>query len=139
MTGLNSLNNLTCLSLQSNRLKQIEGLEDLKNLDELYLSENMITKIENLNNNIKLQTLDVAQNKVQVIDNVAHLAELQELWLNDNHIGDWSSIEKLTANTKLATIYLERNPLATDPAYRRKITLSLPWLTQIDATLCQRH
>lgn len=59
------------------------------------------------------------------------------LQLNDNQIADWSSIEYLQQNKKLATIYLERNPLASDPAYRRKLKLTLPSLQQIDATLCR--
>jgi hypothetical protein len=30
--------------------------------------------------------------------------------------------------------YFERNPLAVETAYRRKLKLTLPGLTQIDAT-----
>lgn len=56
--------------------------------------------------------------------------------MNDNEVSDWSSVETLAANKKLSTVYLERNPVANDPAYRRKIKLLIPWLNQIDATLC---
>jgi protein phosphatase 1 regulatory subunit 7 len=35
------------------------------------------------------------------------------------------------------TVYLERNPLAEDPAYRRKLAMALPSLKQIDATMCR--
>jgi protein phosphatase 1 regulatory subunit 7 len=34
-------------------------------------------------------------------------------------------------------VYLEANPLAQDAAYRRKLKLIVPTLTQIDATLCR--
>jgi len=44
----------------------------------------------------------------------------------------------LTANKKLQTVYLEHNPITKDPNYRRKIMLLLPWLEQLDATLCKR-
>lgn len=56
--------------------------------------------------------------------------------LNDNQISDWKNVENLRA-LSLKTIYLERNPIAKDPAYRRKLMLILPTLIQIDATLCR--
>lgn len=31
-------------------------------------------------------------------------------------------------------MYLERNPLQRDPQYRRKVTLALPSVRQVDAT-----
>ena len=57
--------------------------------------------------------------------------------INDNNISDWTCIEKLGVLTKLTTVYLERNPVAEDPAYRRKLKMLIPSLTQIDATLCR--
>lgn len=56
--------------------------------------------------------------------------------LNDNKIAEWSCIQPLGQMKTLATIYLERNPVAADPAYRRKLKMMIPSLTQIDATLC---
>ena len=44
-------------------------------------------------------------------------------------------MEQLSAATQLQTVYLERNPLANDVNYRRKLKMALPSLTQIDATL----
>lgn len=38
---------------------------------------------------------------------------------------------------KLETIYLEHNPISKDSAYRRKMKLIMPWITQIDATLAR--
>lgn len=46
-------------------------------------------------------------------------------------------LESLTHNRKLVTVYLEHNPLASDIQYRNKVKLVLPWLQQIDATLCR--
>jgi protein phosphatase 1 regulatory subunit 7 len=59
------------------------------------------------------------------------------LQLNDNLVGDWTSVQNLTSNKKLVTVYLEHNPVANDPSYRRKLKIMLPWLSQIDATLCR--
>lgn len=57
--------------------------------------------------------------------------------LNDNQISDWASIDALKENKSLATIYLERNPVARDIQYRKKLKLALPHLQKIDATLCR--
>jgi protein phosphatase 1 regulatory subunit 7 len=59
------------------------------------------------------------------------------LQLNDNLVDDWASVQSLTSNKKLVTVYLEQNPVAKDPSYRRKLKIMLPWLSQIDATLCR--
>ena len=54
---------------------------------------------------------------------------------NDNQISDWKDIDQLAGAKQLQTVYLERNPVAKDVSYRRKLKLALPSLTQIDATL----
>jgi protein phosphatase 1 regulatory subunit 7 len=59
------------------------------------------------------------------------------LQLNNNLVDDWTSVQNLTSNKKLVTVYLEQNPVANDPSYRRKLKIMLPWLSQIDATLCR--
>lgn len=155
--NLDQLVNLECLSLQSNRIVKIENLDKLINLTELYLSENGIEKIENLDHNKQLDTLDLAKNRIKVIENVGHLQCLEEFWvsiasfiwgpefdgkhfllqMNDNSVSDWSCVNALAANKKLATVYLERNPIASDGTYRNKLKLAVPWLTKIDATLCR--
>lgn len=57
--------------------------------------------------------------------------------MNDNAVSDWNCVTVLAQNKKLATVYLERNPLAGDATYRNKLKLAVPWLTKIDATLCR--
>lgn len=58
--------------------------------------------------------------------------------MNNNEIEDWSTLESLTVNKNLRTVYLEHNPITDNPNYRRKVMLLLPWLEQLDATLCKR-
>lgn len=94
-------------------------------------------EIEGLQCNLKLQTLDLAVNKIKMIRNVAHLVDLEELWMNDNEVEDWDNLNQLSNNKKLNTIYLDHNPLAINTMYRTKVKLALPWLKQIDATLCK--
>jgi len=57
--------------------------------------------------------------------------------MNDNQIADWSTINKLSQNPKLAAVYLEHNPISKDIQYRKKLKLALPKLIKIDATLCR--
>ena len=62
---------------------------------------------------------------------------------NDNKVANWDDLKELESIKKLATVYLERNPIyydqdgKPDPNYRRKIMLALPHIQQIDATLCK--
>lgn len=57
--------------------------------------------------------------------------------MNDNQVNDWNNVDILKEMKSLETIYLEHNPISKDSAYRRKIKLILPWITQIDATLAR--
>lgn len=127
--------NLECLSLQCNRVVRIENLSELINLSELYLSENGIEIIEGLEKNTNLETLDLAKNRIKKIENVNQLRNMQEFWINDNQIDDWKCLDNLKDNEKLETVYLERNPIAADVQYRKKVMLAIPWLQKIDATL----
>lgn len=136
---MDKLINLECLSLQCNRIVKIENLDKLVSLTELYISENGIEKIENLEHNIKLETLDLAKNRVKKIENIGHLHLMSEFWLNDNEIEDWKCINALKTNEALETVYFERNPIANDIQYRKKLILAIPWLQKIDATLCTTH
>lgn len=106
------------------------------NLEELYISHNGIEEIEGLDNLTNLKTLDLASNRIKRIKNVSHLVNLEEFWFNDNQLDSWEDLDQFKNCTKLQTVYLERNPIWRDTAYRRKVKLALPTVTQIDATLC---
>ena len=72
-----------------------------------------------------------------MIGGLSTLSALEEIWLNDNLVEDWAQLNGMSSSTKLATVYLERNPIQKDVNYRRKIKMALPTLTQIDATMCR--
>ena len=56
--------------------------------------------------------------------------------MNNNKVDDWRDIDDhLTPLVNLKTVYFEHNPIASDSQYRRKLKLSVPSLTQIDATM----
>ena len=89
------------------------GMEDLVQLEQVYFQQNFITKISGLENLKNLEILDLALNKLSVLENLESQAEsLDELWVNDNQISDWSSIEYLGKTLKnLNNIYMAVNPV----------------------------
>ncbi len=101
---------------------------------------------------MNLTTLDLANNQIKKLENVCHLVNLEEFWVNEiynrisgellssiqfnhNSFEDWSALSELKNMKRLRTVYFEGNSISTDPQYRRKIQLTLPSVTQIDATL----
>ena len=66
------------------------------------------------------------------------LPALKELWLNDNPIASFDSVETLAFVAPLLDVlYLERSPLQrAEPLYRKRIKELIPTLTQIDAEEC---
>ena len=148
------------LSIQSNRITKLENLDALENLEELYISHNGLTRIEGLDSNLKLATLDIAGNRIREVENVKHLSKMEEFWVseslvvltrqklnyvrpgqqaNDNDIQDINQIDEQLGPDhmpSLSTVYLEGNPAyrKEGPAYRRKLTMALPQIQQIDAT-----
>lgn len=137
--NLSKLTKLKTLSIQSNRITKIENLEDLINLEELYLAHNGLEKIEGLEKNVKLTTLDIGGNRIKVIEGLDHLSLLEEFWANDNQIASLAPLESQLGPLKcpnLNTVYLEGNPAqrSEGSSYRTKIRLSLPQISQIDAT-----
>ncbi|CAI9585118.1 unnamed protein product [Staurois parvus] len=101
---METLSNLTVLSVQSNRLTKIEGLKSLVHLRELYLSDNGIQVLEGVENNKKLTTLDVASNRIKKIENIRHLTELQEFWMNDNLVDNWADLDNLQTRKGFFTV-----------------------------------
>lgn len=59
---------------------------------------------------------------------------LEEFWFNDNLLENWREVDRLQGCKALNCVYFERNPIAKDSGYRRKLQLALPTLKQIDAT-----
>ena len=75
--------------------------------------------------------LRAAGNKITRIEGLATLSALEELWCNDNLLATWRDIDLLRPNPEITCVYFERNPIAADTAYRRKLKLTLPQLVQV--------
>lgn len=78
-------------------------------------------------------------NKITRIEGLQGLNQLEEFWANDNQIDTFQGMEEqlgVKNCPKLETVYLEGNPVqrSEGAAYRRKIILTLPQISQIDAT-----
>ncbi|EFJ06124.1 hypothetical protein SELMODRAFT_187027 [Selaginella moellendorffii] len=133
--NLCGLTSIVKLSLQNNRLTSMLGFEECLALEELYLSHNGISKMEGLATLVNLRVLDVSSNRLTSIADVENLEKLEDLWLNDNNIPSLDGIETILSGPRqsLSTIYLERNPCASDSSYVNKLIAALPKLGQIDS------
>lgn len=136
--NLCGLRGLVKISIQSNRLTSIRGFDECTALEELYLSHNGISVMEGLSALTNLRILDLSSNRIVACSGVDGLTKLEDLWLNDNLIPNLDGIDLALAGPKLTltTIYLERNPCASDPDYYKKLRLALPHLQQVDSHLC---
>ncbi|CAN8075178.1 unnamed protein product [Agarophyton chilense] len=134
--NLSSLKNLKRLSLQSNRIEAVENLEHLTLLEEVYLSHNGLKSMKGIKNLKNLRVLDLGSNFIENIEEVECLKRLKEFWVNGNKLGSLEELALLEGCEELETVYLEFNPLASDPQYRRKALNILPSsLEQLDALL----
>lgn len=135
------------LDVQSNRLTRIENLTtQLETLEELYLAHNAIDdEGASLESGLalkftQLNVIDLSRNRLATTKPFAHLEALEELWLSGNEVQDWDAVvplkESAAAGTQnLETVYLEYNPVAKEPLYRKKLAEWMPSLSQIDANL----
>jgi Leucine-rich repeat (LRR) protein len=131
---------LRILSLQSNRLTQWSDFTNCPALEEIYLSHNKLTDpadavIATLPPT--LTNLDVANNKLTYVPKfiLAESCGLVELWLNDNVISDFESLDYLKFAPKLETVYLEKNLVQSQVPleYTKKVRRLCPRLQQLDA------
>ena len=79
----------------------------------------------------KLEILDCAVNNIQKIEGLDACADtLEELWLNDNKIADYSSIEYLGKTMKkLQNLYIATNPCySRSNEFIKKIRETVPCL-----------
>lgn len=137
--GLDTLQNLKILSIQSNRLTSITGLSSLPNLEELHISHNALTSTSGLQSNTNLRVIDITGNPIEHLSDLEALTNLEEFWASYCQLSDFAEVERELADKEnLETVYFEGNPLQTrQPAlYRNKVRLALPRVKQIDASKC---
>jgi len=140
ISGLSKLTKLRRLDIQSNRLTKIENLGALVDtLEELYLAHNGIdnegAKCESglALPFTQLNTVDMSRNRLTDTSPFSHLTSLTDLWISGNKIETFKDVDHLQELTKLDTLYMEYNPVASEFEYRMKLKQMVPSLAQIDA------
>jgi protein phosphatase 1 regulatory subunit 7 len=131
--------NLRILSLQSNRLTEWESLACVPAMEQLYLSSNKLSDpsaevIASLPPT--LMDLDIASNALTAVPRFTQLLpSLTELWLNDNQICDFDSLDYLKLAPALQTVYLEKNKVQSQVPieYTKRMRVLCPKLIQLDA------
>ncbi|CAE6425876.1 unnamed protein product [Rhizoctonia solani] len=111
--GLETLQALRVLSIQSNRITKLEGLEALTNLEEFYISHNGLSKIEGLEKNgletLKaLRILSIQSNRITKLEGLEELTNLEEFYISHNGL---DKIEGLEKNLKLRTFDVSGNTI----------------------------
>jgi protein phosphatase 1 regulatory subunit 7 len=134
--GLDTLQNLKILSIQSNRLTSI-SLPHLPQLEELHISHNLLTSTTGLQHNTSLSVIDISSNPIEHLTDLSPLTKLKEFWASNCKLESFAEVEReLGGCEDLETVYFEGNPLQrSQPAlYRNKVKLALPRVVQIDAS-----
>jgi len=129
--NIGHLKKMYMLTLQANFIEEITGLEDLPDLEQIYFQQNKIKKISGIESLKKLEILDLAVNEISEIQGLESQSEiLEELWVNNNNITDWDSIDYLGKTLKkLDNIYIAVNPVYTrGNEFKEKIKKSVPCL-----------
>jgi len=133
--NIGHLKNLYMLTLQANFIEEITGLEELVGLEQIYFQQNKIKKISGLTTLHKVEIIDLAINEIKVIEGLEGQADvLDELWINNNEISEWSSLEYLGETMKvLNNIYFACNPLhARGQEFKDKLRKTVPCLKELE-------
>jgi len=125
LKGIEHLENLLYLRLQSNSIKNLEPLRTLKKLTELDLSYNQISEILPLDNLTGLRQLELKGNQISDLFGIKNLINLEYLDLSENKISDISELRNLS---KMLNIYLEDNQITDIGALSEMSNLYSLWL-----------
>lgn len=85
----------------------------------------------------KLEIFDLALNEIEVIEGLEAMAEtLDELWINNNLIGDWASLEYLGKTMKvLNNLYFSVNPIyQRGQEFKDKLRATVPCLKELEGS-----
>ena len=139
--NIGHLKNLYMLTLQANFIEQITGLDQLTGLEQLYFQQNKIKKISGLETLSKLEILDLAINEIVTIEGLEACGEtLDELWINNNHIADFSNIEYMGRTLKkINGLYISVNPVYDrSEDFKKKLKEAMPSLSEVEGVPLNR-
>ena len=137
--GVGHIASLKILDVQHNRLTSIgPDVCNLHALEELYLAFNMIETVDGLPVNSVLSTVDLSTNKISTINGIEKHVSLRELWMTKSLLSTYEELQPLARLPLLECLYLEHSPIAQDYEYRKKLTVLIPTLIQLDANSTTR-
>lgn len=114
--------NISELSLENNRIKNIQHLSSLPKLTILNLSANLIDTFSNWHLELgNLLILNLARNKIVKLNGLSKLYSLMNLDLSFNSIAELEEIDNLTSLPCLEQLCLNGNIIATSIDYRARI------------------
>lgn len=114
--------NISELSLENNKIKNIQHLSALPKLTVLNLSANLIETFSNWHLELgNLLILNLARNKIVKLSGLSKLYSLKNLDLSFNNIADLEEIDNLTSLPCLEQLCLNGNLIAQSIDYRARI------------------
>ena len=128
ISHLTKLRKLDVLDLHSNCISRIDGsLDALVELRVLNLAGNRLNVIESLEKLQSLTELNARRNVIASVAGLDALPALQRVFLSNNQIPSFTSVDCLFRSKHLAELSLDGNPLAVeDPRnYRRYVVEKL--------------
>merc|ERR1712224_330550 len=135
-SSLNTLVNVTKLSLSTNCIDKMISLPNLKNIEILSLGRNVIKKIAGLEEiGATLKELWLSYNSISTLDGLHPCVKLTTLFISNNKIKDWDELIKLQQLPELAVINLVNNPIyegKTKAEAKPKVIEYLPNLKNVD-------
>jgi protein phosphatase 1 regulatory subunit 7 len=133
--NIGHLKKVYMLTLQANFIVEITGLEELTGLEQLYFQQNKIKKISGIDTLSKLEILDLAINEIETIEGLEVMGDtIDELWMNNNKISDWASIEYMGKTLKnIKGLYIACNPVYNrSDEFKEKLKLAVPCLKEVE-------
>jgi len=105
---------LRILSMNKNKMVDLNGFTRLFNLEEFSIQENEITTLEGLSNLPKLTKLMLNGNKLEKLDHLPVLECIEEIFLDGNQIASLAEISKLKILKTLTHISMGGNPITEE-------------------------
>jgi protein phosphatase 1 regulatory subunit 7 len=105
---------LRILSMNKNKMVNLNGFTRFFNLEEFSIQENEITTLEGLSSLPKLKKLMLNGNKLEKLDHLPVLECIEEIFLDGNQIASLAEISKLSILKSLTHISMVGNPIAEE-------------------------
>mmetsp|Transcript_38186 Transcript_38186/g.49420 ORF Transcript_38186/g.49420 Transcript_38186/m.49420 type:complete len:115 (-) Transcript_38186:426-770(-) len=99
--ALGKLVNCEHLALSTNNIDKMESFGQMPKLRILSLGRNLIKKVTKLEDvSATLEELWISYNMLKTLDDINVLENLEVLYIGNNHISDWSELDKLASLPK---------------------------------------